>query len=256
MNSGIYCIENLVNGKMYFGQSSNLKRRERNHFGRLKTGTSKLRKLQRAFDKYNKDSFRFFVVEYCNELLLDEREIEWIKIFETKEKGYNCTEGGKKGSFCQETKTKMSKNSAKTGLGLFGKDSKKAKKVYQYDLEGNFIREWGAVIEVAKHLSVHERQISRCACGRRPRWKEYLFFYTFKGSKIEPYNKKVLKFNLPCYQYDLNGNFIQKWNTISEACSGINCKYATLHLAVCGKSKTSKGFIWKKEFLGNKIDVI
>jgi hypothetical protein len=27
-------------------------------------------------------------------LLLDE-EIEWIKIFETKEKGYNCTEGGK-----------------------------------------------------------------------------------------------------------------------------------------------------------------
>lgn len=256
MNSGIYCIENLVNGKMYFGQSSNLKRRKRNHFGKLKTGKSKLRKLQNAFNKYGKDYFIFTVVEYCDESLLDEREIEWIKTFETKEKGYNCTEGGKRGRFCQETKTKMSKNSAKTGLGLFGRDSKKSKRVYQYNLKGDFVKEWGAVIEVAKFFSVHERQISRCACGKRPRWKEHLFFYEFKGNKIEPYNKKIVQYNLPIYQYDLDGNFIREWKSSLDASKCVGCKNVTLRACLCGSNTTSCGYVWKRQFEGNKIEVM
>lgn len=51
--------------------------------------------------------------------------------------------------------------------------------------------------------------------------------------------KKMISIN----QYDLNGNFIKKWNSIKEA----NIKYNNYHISQCcsGKRKTAGGYIWK-----------
>lgn len=57
------------------------------------------------------------------------------------------------------------------------------------------------------------------------------------GSK-SPYSKNVL-------QYDLNGNFIREWGSLTEAANNLNIKKASISSCCKGRNKTSGGYIWK-----------
>ena len=87
--SGIYCIENLVNGKKYIGQGENVLRRMSN-----KHTDSDI--LNNAFEKYGKDNFKRYVICYCEISELPQLEIECIKIFHSHKTdwGYNISWGG------------------------------------------------------------------------------------------------------------------------------------------------------------------
>ena len=89
---GIYCIENLINGKRYVGQSIDVYRRWSSH--RNESVVSRDYFLYQAFRKYGIENFCFFILEECNEEALNEREIYWIKQFDTFNNGYNMTLGG------------------------------------------------------------------------------------------------------------------------------------------------------------------
>jgi group I intron endonuclease len=73
---GIYKITNLINRKVYIGQSDNLLRRERQHFYLLENNKHRNDHLQRAYDKYGKNNFIFECIEETKDL--DNREIHWI----------------------------------------------------------------------------------------------------------------------------------------------------------------------------------
>jgi group I intron endonuclease len=87
--SGIYKITNTVNGKVYIGSAANLVKRRMTHFSSLKHGRHKNSKLQRAYDKYGKESFEFSVVLYCDihNLLMYEQIV--IDFFDAPNLGYN-----------------------------------------------------------------------------------------------------------------------------------------------------------------------
>jgi group I intron endonuclease len=63
--SGIYAIRNTVNGKVYIGSASNIKKRWRDHQRMLGAGTHHSRKLQRAWAKYGSAAFEFVVLLNC-----------------------------------------------------------------------------------------------------------------------------------------------------------------------------------------------
>ena len=69
-HSGIYAITNLENGHRYIGSAVNLRRRSRAHLNCLKGNRHENSRLQRAWNKYGEDSFRFEVLEYV--LLLED----------------------------------------------------------------------------------------------------------------------------------------------------------------------------------------
>ena len=48
------------------------------------------------------------------------------------------------------------------------------------------------------------------------------------------------------YQYDLDGNFIQKWDNTKVAAKHLNINTASISNCLLGKYKTAGGFIWKK----------
>lgn len=93
---GIYCIENLINNKKYIGLSTNIKRRWTEHLSELRKGVHINSCLQKAWDKYGENKFRFYILELCAKENLSERECYYIKIYNTLSHGcgYNLTTGG------------------------------------------------------------------------------------------------------------------------------------------------------------------
>lgn len=95
----LYIIENIHNHKRYVGQTINIKKREYEHFRRLRKNEHVNKKLQNAFNKYGEDSFIFTYkeVEVDNIEELDKLEIDLIKKLDSYNNGYNLTLGGENG---------------------------------------------------------------------------------------------------------------------------------------------------------------
>lgn len=96
---GIYKIENKVNGKVYIGQSVNIRKRFIEHryraYDKKDEDTYSLY-LYTAIRKYGKENFAFSVVEECRPEELNDREKYWIAYYKSnlKEYGYNLSDGG------------------------------------------------------------------------------------------------------------------------------------------------------------------
>lgn len=110
MKSGIYLISNIINGKAYVGSSNHLAEREYTHFYTLSKNKHRNSHLQFSFNKYGKDSFKFQVVEYCEEDNLIEREGFYMNYFKSRNPnyGYNIDEAGRSPR-SEETKNKISR---------------------------------------------------------------------------------------------------------------------------------------------------
>lgn len=96
--SGIYLILHTLNLKGYVGSSINLFVRLNAHFSSLKQNKHENRYLQNSWNKYEKDNFEIYVVEYCNKDKLFEREQFYVNFYKTSSRlnGYNlaCVEKG------------------------------------------------------------------------------------------------------------------------------------------------------------------
>ena len=109
--SGIYCIENLINYKKYIGQSVDIQRRWSQHKNELNGNVHFNDYLQKSWNKYGEDNFRFYVLEYCEVDKLDELEVYYINMYETlsRDSGYNLTSGGSDNkTYSNETRIKIS----------------------------------------------------------------------------------------------------------------------------------------------------
>jgi group I intron endonuclease len=88
MESGIYCIERIETGQQYIGKAKNLNQRMwSKHRG--------CKYVLHALEKYRKDEFIRYIVEYCEPTDLVYWEQYYIKKWNTKvPNGYNLTDGG------------------------------------------------------------------------------------------------------------------------------------------------------------------
>jgi len=88
----IYCIENLINGKLYIGSAIGHYRRKGQHFYMLRRNIHWNSHLQSAYNKYGEENLDFKVLEFIETLLdLSEKETFWIKKLNStnREFGYN-----------------------------------------------------------------------------------------------------------------------------------------------------------------------
>jgi group I intron endonuclease len=112
---GIYCVENLVNGKKYIGRTVNYDKRIRDHQNQLKKGINSCGILQKAWDKYREQDFKFYVIEICEREELNKKEKFYIKEWHShvSEWGYNISWGGNAfmegRKHTKKTKEKLSK---------------------------------------------------------------------------------------------------------------------------------------------------
>lgn len=110
----VYCIENKINGKKYVGiTKGDILRRFKRHKEVAKYKDKK-QHLHKAMLKHGIDNFVIYQIDETDNIeMLYEKEKFWIKKLDTKNNGYNETDGGE-GSFgrilSEETKRKISKS--------------------------------------------------------------------------------------------------------------------------------------------------
>ena len=126
----IYKIENLINHKIYIGQTTKERPTDRfsqhRYLARHPEQETSISYLHRAMNKYGVDNFSFEIIEEIEDSSLNEREQYWIR--EKKSltpNGYNMTVGGEGTLGYSRTQSKEEKM----------KRSKSAKKFYENNPE-------------------------------------------------------------------------------------------------------------------------
>lgn len=124
------------------------------------------------------------------------------------------------------------------------RNSKKLKKILQYDVDGNFIKEWNGYSEITKELGLKKENLSGCCNKKKNVNTVGGYYWIFKQSdKIEPKINKIKTLTKNILQYDLEGNLIKEWYSIKEACISVGVK--SLNSALNGVKDNLGGYIWR-----------
>ncbi len=243
--SGIYEIKNLINGKRYIGQTSDLDYRWLHHRSDLKHQKHHSKHLQYAWNKYGEKNFIFVLIEKCPCFILDDREKYWIKKLDTYNNGYNQDLGGQGIRGYKHTEEELNKMHR----------IQNPKIVLQFDLSFRLIREWiGGASQIGKTLHcTKECILMRCnhtILDKMTSYKDsyWMFKDEYESSSFSWWNyfMNYRKRNDPIIcQYDYNFKLIRKWETYKELKeAGYDIKGITAICRQSGTRKTSSGFVW------------
>ncbi len=227
--SGIYTITNLVNGKIYVGQTVGIIGRKGSHFTDLKLGKDSPH-LQAAYDKYGKENFIYELLEECEEQFLNSQEHYWclmLNVHNSKH-GYNIRRthphgGNSRGRHSEYSKLKMKDTPADMIVPGY-KDYKfknYRKKVLQFDLEGNFIKEWETSKEIVDTLGINYCRLRRHVRGTYNHYKQSIFVYEDKYTG-NIYDHPYFNVDERVFQYDKEGNFLKVFGGFNPAARHIH----------------------------------
>lgn len=243
MKSGIYYIKCLKNNKYYIGSAVNISYRITRHIKSLNNKKHHSVHLQRAWNKYGKDEFEFGVIEKFeyNDKILN-LETFYIQKYRSSERryGFNIYKDARSRlGFKHSDKTKKLISENSFSKDKFYEDAvKPSVKVYQYDIDGNFIKEWLCVKRASDELNITYQNIFKCIENKRKICGNFRWFGEFQGEKIESISKIIV-------QRDLNDVFIEEFNLIKD----ITLKYPEFNAqciwSVCNKKfNQCYGFKW------------
>lgn len=178
---GIYKIVTKHNNKVYIGSSQDVEKRFYCHISRLKRNKHHSPYLQAVYNKYGILNLEFSIIEVLDNVNFKiEREQYWIDYYKSYDKkhGYNVS----RVAICNTTGEK---------------------KIYQYDTEGNFIKEWNSIKSAKDFYSLKVIRYSENCTSGNFQWR------LFKTEKLKS------KLKIYCC-YNLEGSFVNSFLSAKE----------------------------------------
>lgn len=223
MSIGIYKIENLINHKCYIGQSINIENRWKQHMAPngYANPFSKVYNypLYKDFRKYGIENFSFKIVELCEENLLDEKEKIWIKRYNSYFNGYNQTLGG-------------------------SGNKKELSKIYQYDMFGNYLKEFTNIYEASKETGITTVNIYCCLSKKRAQKTAGGFQWSYnKVDKIENAFSSC-----PVIAFTFSGERKKFYSSINEAMNETGDEYYSIKKSCDTKQHSGAHYQWRYWF--------
>ena len=227
---GIYKITNVINGKIYIGQSINILNRWIQH-----RCSNDNMPIHRAMRKYGVDNFILEILEECDRTELDEREIYWIGYYDGYNdiNCYNATRGGEGASH----PIKLS-------------DSEVLEII-------EYLKQDVPIKEISKYYNVSDKTISDINCGRSriqpnqvypiranpySKQKEYDKQFSESGKEIQKYHsQEILQCDKDTHE------IIKEYPSIREAARQLNCNPNSIAKALKSKTHISCNYFWMKK---------
>lgn len=227
-------------GKCYIGQTSQENKRKY-RFENIKQSYGSP-KINNARKKYGPENFEYEIlfeisIDDKDELrkILGEKEIIYIKQFDTINNGYNYQEGG-------IHKVNVLSPESRKQAAL-----KVSKAILQYSIKGVFMREWISTMDIERELGINHTLISQNCLGKTKHCRNFVFKHKLNEAielEIKVENIKIKKTKwLSITQYDINGLAINTWKTISEAGRELNIDRHTLK-KITESKKVYNGFTY------------
>lgn len=228
----IYKITNLINDKVYIGQTTTT---INNRWSQHKTHKDKRSHLRSALDKYGIENFKIEEVSHYTRdtkekliRILNKKEIYYIAKYNSTDPalGYNISIGG----------------NSNIGTCL-------AIPVDVYNLNGELIGSYESATDAAYSLHVGKGEAQKCCKGKAlVVAKKYVFRY--KGEPFDKYDLYHYKRSTFVYQFDLNGNFIKKYDNYTQAALEVtgnrDCAVGIKNCAI-GENKTAYNYYWSTD---------
>lgn len=222
----IYKITNILNNKIYIGQTYNKTIYQR--FNRHCKEASKHAHsaLDRAIFKYGKHNFKVELIEECNSIeQLNERECYWIKIFNSTNGsiGYNLTDGGDGGNtYKYKSKSEMDQIRNKISKANKGKNNGNHTSVKAYNINTKEIIYFDTLGECLRYFSIRNQGMIIDRCKHIAKYyfrKEWNFAY-----EDDEFQNDLLvrtKFN---WRDRINDKCV---STIPDECKGVELEIST-----------------------------
>ena len=231
-NKGIYSIYFSGTEQYYIGSTSTkggFDSRWRQHLQKLRNKKHSNTILQNTYNKYGEDCLKLKIIELCTGTSEQILEIEqyYIDLLHPP-LNINMVAKG-----CQFPK---------------GWISPLAKPVLQYDLNGNFIKEYNSINEAKRGTGLDVIQ----ALESKNRFSRAgMFQWRFKIGKNIPYKIPKYKYtqekSILCY--DSDGNFVKEYASILQASIELNINCGNISKTVAGKMRSCNGYFFREKIV-------
>lgn len=205
----IYKIENMINHKIYIGQTilddvikdrygGSIKHTHNNH-------------LKDSINLYGEDNFDVSIIDYAeNKDELNKKEIYWISYYDSYKNGYNETQGGQYGLQTQEAIEKMKKS-----ISIYwDKHSEKKKEISEkYSGDNN------PLVLAGGHTGEDKEKMRRIRLKMMQSNDNNIDLEKARKLSLTPENKRKQVISSSKYwivMYDIDFNEIKRWHTLKD----------------------------------------
>lgn len=125
----------------------------------------------------------------------------------------------------------------------FKKTKNRSSTIFQYGMDGFFIKSFSSAKSAELQTGIFATSILAC-CNNRQKYAGDFQWRKYKVKQLLPIQKHYACIKAVC-QFDKNMNYINIYNSITEAATVVGCQNTGISACLCGKQKTAGGYIWK-----------
>lgn len=249
--TGIYCIRNQINEKIYIGSTKNsFAIRKNKHLCLLRKNNHYNEHLQNAWNYYKEENFNFEILFICSPEECEKYEGDFINLYSSnkRECGYNiaCVSSYKfKYNISEHHNKEKSIRKKERAIRLNGLTTNErgiSKPFKVYDINGVFIKEYNSGKEFIEKNGGSKSHISITLNKRQLFYKNNIILFSddiLLDDDIDYVKNKTIK---KVKLFDLNDNYINTFDSARDCADFIGCQISEIRMCCLGKRNRIKKY--------------